>query len=350
MGKVTYITYEQQDSNYFCKKIKVKKFILTIIVLWTISCAPDKAAIDAAPFPILPIDSVDAGKAMTLIQTHCYTCHSPSAPEKKDRIAPPLVAVKAHYLQQDSTRDAFIAAISSFLQHPSSENAVMKGAITRFGLMPAQQYPPQSIALMAAFIYDYQIEEPSWFTAHWQDMNGEVWTQKGKTLPLADQAISDDKLALSYAMAAKKELGKNLMEKIQKQGAEKALQFCNLHALSLTDSIGKLHKTSIRRVSDKPRNPKNQANQEELKVIEKFKANLTNEAEAEGQLSYVNDSVYYYYPIVTNTMCLQCHGSTDQIAKKTMAGIHQLYPADKAIGYKENEVRGIWSIKYKKLK
>ncbi|MBK7788208.1 MAG: DUF3365 domain-containing protein [Saprospiraceae bacterium] len=328
----------------------MKNFILSIIVLYTISCAPDKAAIDAAPFPILPIDSVDAGKTMTLIQTHCYTCHSPSAPEKKDRIAPPLVAVKAHYLQLDTSRDAFITSISSFLQHPSTEKAVMKGAITRFGLMPAQQYPPQSIALMAAFMYDYQIEEPTWFAAHWKDMNGEDWHQKGKLLLPQDKTSSISDLALSYAMAAKKELGKNLMTKIQKQGTEKALQFCNIHALPLTDSVAKNHQASIRRVSDKPRNPKNQANNEELKVIEKYKTYLTTEAEAEGQISYVNDSVYYYYPIVTNTMCLQCHGSADQIGKPTIAAIHQLYPKDKAIGYKENEVRGIWSIKFKKLK
>ena len=203
----------------------MKNFILSIIVLYTISCAPDKAAIDAAPFPILPIDSVDAGKTMTLIQTHCYTCHSPSAPEKKDRIAPPLVAVKAHYLQLDTSRDAFITSISSFLQHPSTEKAVMKGAITRFGLMPAQQYPAKSIALMAAFMYDYQIEEPSCFAEHWKEMNNDVWLQKGRPLPLQVKAPSDSELALSYAMAAKKQLGKNLMEKIQKQGTDKALQF-----------------------------------------------------------------------------------------------------------------------------
>jgi cytochrome c553 len=328
----------------------VKYIILISILWWTISCSPDKTVVVNPSISILSPDSIDVGQAITLIQTHCYTCHSPSAPEKQGRIAPPLVAVKAHYLQQDSSREAFISAITSFLQHPSTEKAVMKGALTRFGLMPAQQYPAKSIALMAAFMYDYQIEEPSWFAEHWKEMNNDVWLQKGRPLPLQVKAPSDSELALSYAMAAKKQLGKNLMEKIQKQGTDKALQFCNLHALSLTDSVAQSVNASIRRVTDKPRNLKNLANKEELKLIEKYKANMTTESEAVGQLSYQNDSVYYYYPIVTNTMCLQCHGSKEQIVKPTMAAIHQLYPKDKAIGYKENEVRGIWSVKFKKLK
>lgn len=41
-------------------------------------------------------------------------------------------------------------------------------------------------------------------------------------------------------------------------------------------------------------------------------------------------------------MCLQCHGKlmNPEVLKK----IKELYPKDKAVGYSENEVRGIWSI------
>ena len=52
-----------------------------------------------------------------------------------------------------------------------------------------------------------------------------------------------------------------------------------------------------------------------------------------------------YYPIVTKAMCLQCHGKKDiNISSTTYATIRKLYPSDKAIGYGENELRGLWAI------
>jgi hypothetical protein len=59
------------------------------------------------------------------------------------------------------------------------------------------------------------------------------------------------------------------------------------------------------------------------------------------------NEVDFYYPITTNTMCLQCHGKPrEQIAPETLATLKSLYPLDKATGYSENEVRGIWSINF----
>jgi hypothetical protein len=47
-------------------------------------------------------------------------------------------------------------------------------------------------------------------------------------------------------------------------------------------------------------------------------------------------------------MCLQCHGKSEQIKPEVRAKTLQLYPKDLAIGYSENEVRGIWSITFTK--
>jgi len=60
------------------------------------------------------------------------------------------------------------------------------------------------------------------------------------------------------------------------------------------------------------------------------------------------NKIQFYYPIETNTMCLQCHGKPEQINPEVRAKTLQLYPKDLAIGYSENEVRGIWSITFKK--
>ncbi len=67
-------------------------------------------------------------------------------------------------------------------------------------------------------------------------------------------------IGLGMAKSTQAELGKNLMGAIQKEGALGALEFCNLQAYPLTDSMAEVHNARIRRVSDRPRNQTNQAN------------------------------------------------------------------------------------------
>ncbi|MBC8882729.1 DUF3365 domain-containing protein [Flavobacterium piscinae] len=69
------------------------------------------------------------------------------------------------------------------------------------------------------------------------------------------------------------------MEAIQQKGTMEALTFCNHQAIPLTDSIALHYKATIKRVSDKNRNPNNKANAEELKYITQFKKELANKKE-----------------------------------------------------------------------
>ena len=153
--------------------------------------------------------------------------------------------------------------------------------------------------------------------------------------------ISSDSLH-SFATETKKLLMKNVGEQMQKGGPELALEFCNIKAMPLTTSMSEKHGLEISRVSDKSRNPKNVANPEELKLIDQYKKQLL----AGELLKPVRTETHYYEALVTNAMCLQCHGEPGKnIPPKVAAKISELYPADLAMGYKENEVRGLISIK-----
>ncbi len=154
-------------------------------------------------------------------------------------------------------------------------------------------------------------------------------------------------IGLNMAFSTKAQLGKNLMGTMKEKGTKEALIFCNVRAIPLTDSMATVHHARITRVSDKTRNPNNKANETELKNIEIFKNKLANAEEIAPILETKNDSVYFYYPIVTNGMCLKCHGSKDTIDKDVLASLNKLYPTDTATGYSDNEVRGIWSIQFK---
>ncbi|WP_299363580.1 DUF3365 domain-containing protein [Winogradskyella sp.] len=288
-----------------------------------------------------------------LMETQCYICHSPSAAEKEGRIGPPMIAIKAHYIDDETTKEVFTDAMWNFLKNPSKDRAKLRGAVRRFGVMPYQPFKKEEIVQIAEYIYDYQIDEPSWFKEHWENghkKKRKPYKNNGKIAAgVSDMTVKD--VGLSYALGTKKVLGKNLMGTIQAKGTLEALTFCNEKAYPLTDSMATQFNATIKRVSDKPRNPNNKANIEELEKIEYFKELIANDKKTEPVVEKKNGYNQFYYPITTNTMCLQCHGEpNEQITSEVLATINSLYPNDLAKGYKINQVRGIWSITFKDAK
>jgi len=290
-----------------------------------------------------------AVRGKKLMENKCYLCHSPST-EQASMIAPPMAAIKARYIKDAQSKEEFVKHVWNFVERPAQEKVKLKGAVKRFGLMPYQPYQQEDIEAIAAFMYDYEIAQPEWFEAHWQKHHGKKYHQKGKavsSLPAVEQSYAD--IGMSYAKSTKATLGKNLMGAIQKEGVLHALSFCNVQAMPLTDSMATKHNAIIKRVSDQNRNPKNKANSEELEYLSVYKEVLKNGEEPEPIVVERGKNVNFYYPIVTNNMCLKCHGRPGQdIQPKTLQRIQKLYPNDKAIGYDVNEVRGMWSISFEK--
>lgn len=264
-----------------------------------------------------------------LMETHCYTCHNPSTKEE-DRVGPSMVEVKTFYINSSNTKQAFIESMQTWVKNPNAKKAKMQEAIKRFGLMPKQYFPEGTIAQIADFMYGYDFEVNS------------------KEQNTTQQKSSYAERGLKYALSTKAVLGKNLMGTIQKKGTVEALSFCNERAYPLTDSMSTVHRVSIKRVSDQPRNPNNKANNEELKYINTFKEMIANKLEPQAIVKETDSTARVYYPIITNTMCLQCHGKPEAIEKSTLSKIKVLYPNDKAIGYNSNQVRGIWRITFTK--
>lgn len=156
-----------------------------------------------------------------------------------------------------------------------------------------------------------------------------------------------DYLALGKNISTKTqiELARNLMGAINYGGTEHALTFCNANAIQITDSMAHVLNASIKRVSDKPRNKVNQANKLEMKYIQTLKDNIAKGEKPSAKMVEIDGKMVAFYPIVTNQMCLQCHGKTDiNIEAATLEKINFLYPDDKATGYTENEIRGLWVV------
>lgn len=147
------------------------------------------------------------------------------------------------------------------------------------------------------------------------------------------------------AAASQKALGAQLKNQMQKGGPIAALEFCSVKAIPITDSLSEVHNARITRISDKNRNPNNTANHAQLDYMEMVQHQLKYGKDYKPMLEPTSKKPKAYVPIVTNAMCLQCHGTPGkEISDETYAKIQELYPDDKAIGYQENQVRGLWVI------
>lgn len=284
----------------------------------------------------------DLGRGFNLLETNCFACHSPKG-DHDARIAPPMVAIKKHYIDAETTEAEFTNALVKFVQNPSEENTLMKGAVRKFGVMPKMEFSEKDLRDIAAYIYRTELEAPDWFEEHFQ--------QEKKRYRQGMQGAEMNYLlhGKTLAMQTKAQLGKNLMAAVQADGPEGAVEFCNTRAYPLTDSMATALNAKIKRVSDQPRNPSNRAKGEELNYIRTAKSLLANGMAIEPAITDLGETVLGYYPITTNTMCLKCHGQPEEnINQATLDVIKALYPEDEATGYSENELRGIWVVEMEK--
>lgn len=148
------------------------------------------------------------------------------------------------------------------------------------------------------------------------------------------------------ADSAQKVLGSNLVRALNEGGTIGALEFCSVEAIPITRNAAETMGVELSRVSDKPRNQMNTADFEELKIIGKMKDELRSGNKI-NEVAVVEDHyVTTYYPILTQPLCMQCHGVKGKdINPETDRVIAALYPLDKATGYGINEVRGMWKVK-----
>lgn len=285
-----------------------------------------------------------------IMETECYICHNPKASETS-RIAPPMIAIKKRYIGSETSKKEFIKAMVYWIENPSEKNSKMPGAVEKFGVMVEMPYPIEKIEKIAEYMYDNTIEEPEWFKEHYKQGHGKGkgmgmgMGMKNRTNPNPEIDYAD--IGLKYALSTKAQLGKNLMKAIKEKGAVGAVEFCNIKAMKLTDSMAIVNNAIIKRVSDKPRNINNLANAKELAHINTFKKLILEGKDSNPIVEKVDEKVHFYYPIKTNSLCLQCHGNSfKNIEVATMATLKILYPEDKAVDYEVNQVRGIWSISF----
>lgn len=313
-------------------------FLISIILIIFISCSGSKnqqsTGDDQKPSDLY------LANGFKLMEQNCFSCHSANA-SSENNISPTIASIKIHYLADSPSEEQFVQNFIDFLENPSESTSKMPDAIKQYGLMPKMSFSEEQMKNMAKYVYNTPLEESGWYEKYFASEKNKYSTPSEELTPIEK--------GKQFAMQTKGVLGKNLLNAIKTKGVENALEFCSVKAIELTDSVAQSLDAKIKRVSDKNRNPENAANDEELKYILQVKDLLAKNKKPNPQIKEVNDRWIAYYPILIDKMCLQCHGQKNtEILPKTLSKINELYPNDKATGYAENELRGIWVVDMKK--
>ncbi len=88
------------------------------------------------------------------------------------RVAPPIAAVRLHYIGNYPDKASFVKAVANWVEHPDASKSMMRGAIRRFNIMPPISVAREDAEKIAAYIYQGDIEKPAGFDKHVEEVHG----------------------------------------------------------------------------------------------------------------------------------------------------------------------------------
>ncbi len=175
---------------------------------------------------------------------------------------------------------------------------------------------------------------------------GNQGKEKSTAAPLTDTQLAE---AVSQKVVGKfgGDLKTTLMTAINHDGAVNALEICKVRAPQISTAHSKASDWTIARVTDRPRNPDDRANDHQMVVLAKLAdtAATVDGIFAEWQTDSLGDSSYCYYQAIrTGDLCLNCHGTPDKLAPGVSEKLAEIYPDDEAVGYSKGDLRGMFVV------
>ncbi len=122
----------------------------------------------------------DIEQGEKLYRTYCSACHGATGGmDMSKRVAPPIIAVRMHYLGPYPDKIEFVTAVANWVEKQDASKTLMRGAIRRFNIMPPVSVTRQDAEKIAAYIYDGDIEKPAGFDKHFEEMHGKNRANNG---------------------------------------------------------------------------------------------------------------------------------------------------------------------------
>jgi hypothetical protein len=142
-----------------------------------------------------------------------------------------------------------------------------------------------------------------------------------------------------------------LTEEIGKNGPEGAILVCRDKAPQLAKAASDETGWSVRRVSLRNRNPRAVPDAWERAALEDFDRraasgeSATTLEKAEIVTEGGKQTYRYMRALPTQSLCLNCHGTPEQLSPAVTEKLKALYPDDKAVGYRPGDIRGAMTIR-----
>ncbi len=133
-------------------------------------------------------------------------------------------------------------------------------------------------------------------------------------------------------------------------GVEKAMNYCNVSAMPLTDSLSNVYNAQVKRTALKYRNPQNKPTEAEETMLNAYMAQAAENQEMSPEVKLLDENhIAFYAPIKTMGLCLTCHGTVgESLTEENYKTIKALYPEDQAVGFDMGDLRGMWSITFER--
>lgn len=144
-----------------------------------------------------------------------------------------------------------------------------------------------------------------------------------------------------------------LVNKMQTGGEISALSVCSDTAQMMTANFSDLKGIQVKRVSFKNRNDSDYPDPFEFQGLKYFEEmnekGILKEGSEYVKIVTENNGEYIRYlkPIFVSDVCLNCHGDQSLLSSEVRDILVQHYPNDKAVDYKNGELRGAVSIQKK---
>ncbi|MFT4856305.1 MAG: hypothetical protein ACI9UV_000288 [Algoriphagus sp.] len=156
----------------------------------------------------------------------------------------------------------------------------------------------------------------------------------------------------SISIEAQDQLMSNLQKAVAEKGVDGAVEYCNVNATAILDEIADKYGVSIRRVSNRDRNPTDKPNKDEVPLLEAYEYNAENGIKSEPNIQKIENGDVLLYTkaiVIPGVFCLIFQGdSVKEIDSKTLQKIDSIYSNDQAKGHQIGDLRGMWSIRIPK--
>lgn len=160
-----------------------------------------------------------------------------------------------------------------------------------------------------------------------------------------DQRVMDSRKVVKEFMG---QLKGELETAMKAGGPTNAIKVCKNSAPEIAGNMSKKYDWRVARTSLKYRNSNNKPDAWETKVLNDFEARKAKGEDVKKMEAHevvtVNGKKEFRYmkAIPTAKVCVQCHGA--KINPDVKASLKQMYPNDKARGFKEGDIRGAFTI------